>query len=393
MTLLYTSLLITVTVTIICANDVPISINYLAYNLYKTISKPENLIFSPFSAHSALSLAYEGTGGQTTSTFQDVLLLPDQNATALGYKSMMDTLNSAQNVQLNIANKIYLQSDYKLKEDFRSIAQNYFEADADTIDFSQSSVAAEEINNWVKEKTQNKIDKLFDSDAFDSETRAVLLNAIYFKGNWLSPFRKESTRIDKFYTSDTEFIMHPMMFQEAYCEYTESAKLDAKILTLEYENTRFAMTIVLPNSKMGIVDLEQKLFSLDALDTAITTNSKDKVLLTLPKFKIESTLKLEDPLKEIGLQDIFTNSANFSNMIEGEPNLRINQVIQKAFIEVNEEGAEAAAATGIEAGTLSLVSQQPVFKADHPFMFYISETTGPGTILFLGKVLSPTYEI
>lgn len=289
---------IIVAITIVYASDLSTSIETFSNNLHKTISTDQNFIFSPFSAHSALSLAYEGAGGQTTISFQKALDLPGPNATAAGYKSLMDTLNSAKNVQLNIANKIYLQKDNKLNKDFRSIAQNYFDADVDITDFSKSAAAAEEINNWVKEKTQNKIDKLFDADSFDSDTQAVLLNAIYFKGNWLLPFRKEYTRPGKFYVSDDKFIMHPMMFQEAYFDYTESEALGAKIVKMKYENERFAMTIILPNTKTGIADLEKKLSNFN-LNTLKLGKTEEKVLLSLPKFKIESTLKMEDNLKEV----------------------------------------------------------------------------------------------
>ncbi|KAK9731418.1 Serpin (serine protease inhibitor) [Popillia japonica] len=365
MKLFYTSLFI-----IICAEDVPSSINRISPILYNAISEDKNLIFSPFSVHySALSLLYEGSGGLTTATIRNALFLPDVEPTAYEYKTIMDTLNSAKNVTLRIANKIYLQSGYKLKRSFRLVTENYFDADAETIDFGQSVAAAEKINEWVKEKTHNKIDKMFKPDDLDSDTRAVLLNAIYFKGKWSLPFPKDVTRTAKFYTSDTEFIMHPMMYQAAYFDYGEFVELDARILRIKYENKRFAMTIILPNSRTGIAVLEKKLSHIN-LNTLKLAQSKGKVWLSLPKFKIESTFNLEDPLIEIGLQNIFTNSANLSNMIEGPSNLFIQRVIQKAFIEVNEEGAEAAASTAIQAVGISASINTLVFNADHPFMFY-----------------------
>ncbi|KAI4455250.1 serine protease inhibitor serpin [Holotrichia oblita] len=265
---------------------------------------------------------------------------------------------------------MYFQNGLKLKKNFKSTAKTSFDADVDSINFKNSAEAAQKINTWVKEKTNNKIDKLFDAGSFDGETRAVLLNAIYFKGDWLSPFPEDQTKTGKFYVSETKSISHPMMYQEGKFDVAANEELKAQILILKYSNPRFAMTIVLPDSRTGINDLEKKLSNIDL-----------------------NTLETENINTELGLGGIFTNSADFSNMIEDEKHLVISKVLQKAFIEVNEKGSEAAAATGIQIGPRF---KPPSFIADHPFIFFITATLEEKspttkTILFSGKVVSPAY--
>ncbi|KAK9731422.1 Serpin (serine protease inhibitor) [Popillia japonica] len=259
MKLFYTALVITGSVSIICAISVPASINYLNSILYDVISKNESFIFSPFGAHSALSLAYQGADGQTKRTLRTVLFLLGEMSTAAEYRKMIRTLTSAKHVQLNIANKIYLQTGYQFKPHFRFIAEDFFYGEADTIDFRRSSAATEEINNWVKEKTHKRNIKLFSFADFGLDTQAVLVNAMYFSSAWSSPFNKKITRWDNFYVSDKETLTLPMMLQAGYFEYDELVQLDAKILSMRYKNRSFAMTIILPNSRTGINELEKKL--------------------------------------------------------------------------------------------------------------------------------------
>ncbi|KAI4454120.1 serine protease inhibitor serpin [Holotrichia oblita] len=346
-------------------------------------------------AHALLSLAYQGAAGETYTSLQKSLGVPNSNETALAYKRSLDDLNSAKNITISIANKIYVQDNFRVKADFRSTAQTYFDADIERIDFSENIAAANEINDWVKKKTNNKIQIVVDPFNFRERILGIFLNAIYFKGTWLWRFKKDATRSQTFYVSEDQTISHPMMRQTASFDYAENGELDAKILKMNYKNERFSMIIFLPNSKMGINDLEKKISNID-LNNLRTRKADVKV--TLPKFKIESTIPLEDPLKNLGLEEIFNGTGNLANMVEYPSNFYFNKFIQKAFIEVNEEGAEAAAVTaGFSSMTLpSMPPIIPTFTADHPFIFFLTaklgeESTAGVTVLFAGKVVSPTY--
>lgn len=294
----YTSLIITAIVTTICAISVPNSMNFLTRYLYHNISKDDNWIISPLSTHLVLSLAYIGADGETAKTFRHKLLLPNQRTTASEYRTIIGTLHSDKYGELNIASKIYVQDQYKLKQEFLLTIEDYFDAYAANIDFTHNTAAAKTINDWVKEKTHDKIDSVFGANALNSNTRALLLNAIYFKGTWSSPFNEEDTHLDVFYTSETAYIIHPMMIQEGYFKYEESEDLDSKILTMIYADPRFIMTIILPNKRTGMHHLESKL-SNGFLYTDQAKKAKEHVLVRLPKFNIESTSELEATLKEV----------------------------------------------------------------------------------------------
>lgn len=278
------------------SQDVSKGVNTFSANLYKMLATNENLIFSPFSAHSALSFVYEGAAGKTERILRDVLDVSQANTTAKNYRSIMRTLNSAKDVTVRIANKIYVNNGYMLDQNFRSIAQNYFAADVENIDFAQNRQAADDINTWVSSKTRNKINKLVDGEGLDSQTRALLLNAVYFNGEWDNPFKTSSTMAADFHVSNTEVIQCQMMSEIDFYDYAENAELDAQILKLKYEDQRFAMTIILPKSTDGIAELEKKLSAIDV--TSLKTSEKE-IQIFLPKFRMESTINMKTPLTQV----------------------------------------------------------------------------------------------
>lgn len=288
-------------VTIILAapapTDVSSGINSFAHKLYNVVStKDSNLIFSPFSVHAALSFAYQGAAGETARSFQNSLGLPERTETAASYKSIMTSLKNVEKVDIRIANKIYVKSGYKLNENFRSVAVDDFRAGVEAIDFTRTTDAASNINAWVKDQTNDRIKDLVTAGDFDESTAAVLLNAIYFKGNWLRKFNTKHTHPEKFYVSESDSVDCQIMRQMGNFEYGESANLDAKVLKLKYADQRFGMTIVLPNSKTGIDRLEKKLGDLDINGLSTTSTS---VSVYLPRFKVESSIILNEPLKKV----------------------------------------------------------------------------------------------
>lgn len=281
--------------------DIPRSINSFGNKVYEELpDKRENIVFSPISAHAALSLTYQGAAGETAESFRNSLGAPEASANAEEYKNFMSTLNAVRNVTIHLANKIYVKNGYRLKDNFKVIAKTYFSADGQNIDFSRRAEAAAEINRWVKLKTDNKIDKLISSTDLDANTRAILLNAIYFKGNWIAKFRKRDTRRETFHTDETKSVDCQMMHQTNYFDYAENGELDAKILKMKYEDERFSMIVVLPNSGNDIEELERKLARKDIASlTKTNAMSYKQVVVSIPKFKFESTLQLNPPLRKV----------------------------------------------------------------------------------------------
>ena len=219
------------------------------------------------------------------------------------------------------------------------------------------------------------------------DSRLVLTNAIYFKGKWASPFKKELTRDQPFFLTADKKANTPMMWQKAHFGYTETDKLQA--LEMPYDGKDLSMVVLLPKKVDGLADLEKSL-TRESLQTWVSGLHQSEVDVTLPKFKMTSEFQLKKVLSDLGMTDAFLpDKANFGGMSSSR-DLFIQAVIHKAFVDVNEEGTEAAAATGIAIGVMSAapVKQTPTFRADHPFLFLIRDTRN-GSILFLGRVVNP----
>ncbi|KAK9888528.1 hypothetical protein WA026_000779 [Henosepilachna vigintioctopunctata] len=354
--------------------------------LYNILARKEgNVFFSPISAHAVLAMSYLGSAGSTEKAYVSSLGLPSLAATADGYEKVTSKLNNVPNVTLLIANKVYVNKGSTLKENFKNAVVNKFHSEVENVDFASASKTAGVINSWVEDKTRNKIKDIISPNDLNADTRLVLVNAIYFKGNWQNKFDKGATRTEPFYLNDKDTIDVQMMHINKKFNYKHDESLKAKVIELPYTNPEVSLVVILPDEKDGIKDLEKKLEKFDL--TKITEGTwNTEVELALPKFKIETTIPLKDPLNEMGLGEIFDQSkANFSNLIEGQEPLYVSKVIQKAFIEVNEEGAEAAAATAVIIVTLSDHGTE-YFLADHPFIFVLKY--GP-TILFEGKCVRP----
>lgn len=268
-------------------------------DLYKILSRKDaNLIFSPLSVHTVLSLAYQGAAGNTSQSFANALRLPEAKTASDGYKDVMASLNNVTGITLHIANKVYVKTGYKLKDSFSDVARSSFYSEVEQVNFVQATTAANTINTWVENKTNDKIKNLIQPDDLDELTRLVLVNAVYFKGNWADKFRKENTRKEPFYLNDNDKIDVDMMHINKKFNYAADDNLDAKILELPYENRNFSLVVVLPNQRNGIRSLEEKLASTD-LSTLTSNLHHVEVNVALPKFKIESQIPLNEPLAEV----------------------------------------------------------------------------------------------
>jgi len=379
--------------------------NKFALELYARLRSAEgNLFFSPYSISSALAMTYTGARGSTQEQMATVLHFPtginkgedsakvplsDRRTFASVFGEVIKDLNSRGQkgrYKLAVANALWAQKDYGILAEFLELVKTGFDGKLQEVDFVRASEKARKtINSWVEEKTNEKIKDLIAKGVLDSMTRLVLTNAVYFKGDWASKFKEERTKDAPFTLANGDKIDVPMMNQVEKFGYMETDTFQA--LGLPYVDDELSMIILLPKKHDGLGELEQSL-TLESLSQIIEDIHKREVVVSIPKFKMTSQFSLAGVLKSMGMQDAFSGRADFSG-INGQKDLYISAVIHKAYVDINEEGTEAAAATAV---TIRLTSvgpaPSPVFRADHPFLFLIRDNQS-GSILFLGRVMNP----
>jgi len=359
--------------------------NGFAFDLYQALRTNEcNLFFSPYSISLALAMTYAGARDNTAIEMAEMLhftlqqdrLHPALNA--VGEK----LLDRDENIDLTIANALWGQIGYPFLSDFRNTLAESYDASLRLTDFiGDPEQARHDINDWVSEETEGKIEDLMRPGTITPDTRLVLANAIYFKGTWKLQFDAKKTELAPFYRLDGSQVKVPMMRMREHFPYTEGMNYQA--IELPYTGDTLSMVILLPRAGM-FEDFEADL-SIERLDAILAQLCSEKVQLAMPKFELTSEFSLADTLAELGMPDAFQSGiADFSGM-DGTHDLFIDQVVHKAFISVNEEGTEAAAATGVSM-TLSMPAMMII---DHPFIFLIREI-GTGTILFVGRVVDPS---
>ncbi len=367
-----------------------------ALDLYQRLCQTkDNLIVSPYSISTALAMVYGGARGETEKQIAQALNLAlGQDKLHLAFAELQASLNQIQTkeqVRLHIANSLWPQQTYPFLDTYLDLVRQTYGVNIAPVDYKTAREAArQQINGWVEQETASKIKDLLEPGSLNPLTRLVLVNAIYFKGNWALPFDKAQTRQDLFYPNGSESIEIPMMTQLKDFRYGERDQL--QVLELPYTGLDLSMLILLPKKKDGLSNLEKTL-NVKNLQQWTQSLARRKVNVFLPRFKIEAQFDLETTLKDLGITDAFSPAkANFSGM-DGKSNwLYIGAAVHKAFIEVNEEGTEAAAATGITIGVTSIAPSRPKpveFRADHPFMYIIRDNQTK-SILFMGKVTDPT---
>jgi len=368
-----------------------------AVGLYKNIastSQPgQNIAISPFSADAALSMTFVGAAGATKSELGSSLGVNDNTAGSLAQKFKSVNAASA-SYTLQSANGIFLEKTYDILPAYRGKVVNDFGANISSVDFAnQAETARKQINAFVEAKTNNKIKDLFPADSLDSSTKLVLVNAVYFKANWEEKFEKSATSSQPFTLAGGDQKNANLMNQVEDFRYAESAELGgAQVLELRYTKGETSMVVILPKKETGIQALESSLTAA-ALDSALGQLSSNKVDVYLPKFKVNTDYQLVEPLKALGIKAAFSNQADFSG-ISQKGNLKISKVVQKVFVEVDETGTEAAAATGIQAVAFSAMvdmREPKTFRADRPFLYLIRHNQSK-SILFMGRVANPTAE-
>jgi serpin B len=358
-----------------------------ALDLYRALRKEDgNLFFSPYSISAALAMTYAGARGETETQMKETFhfTLPQGVLHPAFHGLDTDLMRRAsdiEGVQLSIANALWGQSGYPFLSDFRTMLAESYDAPLRLTNFADAPAGARmDINNWVSNATNEKIEDLMGPGSINPDTRLVLANAIYFKGTWKVEFDVKKTELAPFHRLDGSQVKVPMMNVKEHFLYTEG--MDFQAIELPYTGDALSMVILLPREGM-FEDFEAHL-SIERLDAILAQLCSEKVQLAMPKFELTSEFSLADTLAELGMPDAFTGAADFSGM-DGTRDLFIGHVAHKAYVSVNEEGTEAAAATGV-----SMVPSAPMFMTvDRPFIFLIRDIE-TGTILFMGRVMDPS---
>lgn len=370
--------------------------NRFAVDFYQQVQGSEgNLFFSPASLSTALGMTLAGARGQTAQQMAQAMhfdLPPEQLHLAFGW--LVRDLNGAggrRGYTLDVANALWGQKRYAFVPSFNQLLQTDYGAALHPLDFSAGPEASRAtINRWVEQHTDNKIKELIPSGALDQYTRLVLTNAIYFKGKWERQFKKEQTGPQPFKLSDGKTVDVPMMLQVKGFRLLQSDGFAA--LEMPYAGGDLSMMVFLPEKADGLGAFEKQITAdrlsgwIDSLHKAAPTD----VAVTFPKFTFTRSIALKPILSRMGMPLAFGHEADFSGMNGGREPLYISDAFHQAFVKVDEEGTEAAAATGIGMAGAS-VQVGPAFTADHPFVFLIRQNP-TGSILFMGRVVSPQSE-
>ncbi len=367
--------------------------NKFALDLYSRYKmKEDNIFFSPYSISTALAMTYEGAKGQTAEEMRSVFYFPeDDDERRSSYANLYKEINKeGKEYKLNTANALWAEHSFQFLDEYFNIVEEYYGGKVTNLDFKKDPEGSRIIiNDWVEDKTNNKIKDLIPAGLIDPMTRLVLTNAIYFKGEWVKQFNEDATQEQNFRVSSSDGVKVQMMQRtddESIFNYAEEEEL--QILEMPYSGEDLSMLIFLPKND-----------DMKALENSITIKKltewranleKKRVDIFIPKFKLETKYFMAQDLIEMGMPSAFV-SADFSG-ITGKKDLFISQVIHQAFVEVNEEGTEAAAATAVVMKITSTGSgsgpQIPTFRADHPFIFIIQQKD-TGNILFMGRVNNP----
>lgn len=366
--------------------------NQFALDLYQCRAvqskTDDNIFFSPYSISSALAMTYGGARGETAEQLAKVAhftLGQDRLHPAFGaLTAHLQGDGKERPFHLYVANRLWGQKGFPFQSKFIELTQKSYRAGFQEIDFvNDADGARKQINRWVEEQTKDKIKELFRSGEVTSATRLALVNAIYFKGTWETPFPKESTKEADFAVTPNDKVKVAMMAHKDE-HFNFHAAGDFDCLELPYKGIKLSMVVVLPKKKGGLAELEKKLTAA-ALAKALANLQLHKGSVALPRFRMVTHFSLVDDLTALGMPLAFGGSADFSGI--SDKRVHVGAAVHEAFIDVDEKGTEAAAATGL----LMLVGRAPTFafRADHPFLFLIRDIES-GSVLFLGRVSDPS---
>ena len=361
------------------------------YEVIKKSAKKDNILLSPYSVMVVLAMLSEGARGETLTMMKKKMHLPEAETLRVGYRDIIPALRTNERFTLDTANTAFVMKEFQVLEEFQTCLQENYHAHMSSLDFTENEKAARTINDWVKTQTQDKITDLIPADSLNALTRLVLVNAVYFKADWATQFEKDRTVPGRFWVTETESKEVEMMSMKGHeMDFTRLDQLDSSMVELPYKGNRIVMQLILPGKRTGVYDLENKLTEVD-LPSLFSQNKKDiKVDLRLPRFKLSHSLTLSDSLKQMGMEDMFNkDKADLSGITGENDDLYVSSVLQKVFVEVNEEGSEATAATELTIRMRCLPPPNQKFNVDHPFLFIIRDRL-TGMILFQGRVVDPS---
>ncbi|CAH1776291.1 unnamed protein product [Owenia fusiformis] len=377
------------------------SMNAFAIDLYKEIVKQnkgndtENVFISPISISMALSMMLLGTAGDTKTQMVETLHLKDTPGDIFhsAYACLKDFLfKDRKAFALQSANKLYRDKTLKVKEPFLESLNKFYDGAIEELDFKDSETSTKIINNWVAEQTMQMIKEVLVPGDIDTMTIMALVNAIYFKGSWVSQFKPENTKERIFHRLDKTTTPVTMMHQPEAFLHVSSPDLKAQILELPYVQEKkdknapkLCMDIILPNEKDGLRDTESRLTSELFKEELYFLNAKP-VYVDLPRLKLKSRYEISSMLETLGMRDLFSSKVDLTPFSD-DPRVDVSKVIHEAVVEMDEKGTEASAVT-ILTGGRSGISSPVHFTCDHPFIFIIRDTT-TNTILFMGRVTNP----
>ena len=368
--------------------------NNFAINLYSQYKSEEgNIFFSPFSISVAMAMVYEGANGATKGEIQSVFGFPeDSNLRQTQYLNLVSEINKEnKEYKLQMSNALWAEQDFQFLDQYFTTIEQYYGGKVTNLDFKRNPEPSRLIiNNWVQNQTNNRITDLIPLGVIHNQIKLVLTNTIYFKGEWFKPFNEKYTRDRDFWITPDKSIKVPMMGLTSSLPMYYDKDEDLQILEIPYSGDDISMLILLPGNRSTIkknngelITVENSL-TIEKLSKWKENLRKQKVRVNIPRFKFETKYLMAKDLSEMGMPIAFTDFADFSGMT-GEIFLKIDKIIHQAFIEVNEKGTEAAAAT---ATTIMPMRAPPAFQADHPFIFIIQQRDS-GNILFMGRVSNP----
>lgn len=373
--------------------------NAFAQELYNRLkTKPGNLFCSPYCISSALVLPYAGSAGPTRAQFHTVLRYLTQEDSLFATFSWLNQhfttpwYSGPNETRLYIANSLWIQRDFKILPKFMDIATKYFKSTLKLADFLRNPESSRQnINSWVKERTQGRIDQLLQPGEINSSTRLVVVSSIFMKAVWEHAFDPNLTTADSFFVNKTQTASVPMMTTTANFPYYQNNTFT--ILEMPYRGgeagqTQFSLLVFLPKDTYGLSSVENHILDI-SLENLLKSLRMERVIVSFPKFKFSSEFELNNTLQQMGMIEAFSENADFSG-IDGERDLSLNHVIHKAYLSVDEKGTEAVAATAVTMEHRSVVHPESttVFRADHPFMFMIIDKS-INAILFTGRFVSP----
>jgi len=367
--------------------------NDFAMDLFRQINKEKadsNIFISPISVEFALTMTMNGADGGTFSEMSEVLDYGEADLKTINSScnTLIKELESltSDSITLNLANSIWYKNSYTLQDTFKSLNQDYFQAKIEGLDFTKQKHSLNRINGWVADKTEGKIKKLVDN--IGPRSMMFLINAIYFKADWEYTFDKEETYEGKFNLRNGKEVSCQMMKIKQEYSYYSNDKVQA--IDIPYANNNYTMTVILPNAQTDVNFFTEN-FTRNQYETILNKFEKDSVNLFFPKLKLDYSIELKKALKALGMKNPFEpGKANFSKMFkEIKEGLYISKVKQKSYLNVDETGTEATAATVVEIKYTGTGGNDEIYmRLDQPFLFFIREKR-TGTILFSGKIMDP----